>query len=398
MKINTSRRRLIKIALASSMAGSFYSQNIFANTQQAAECSLAMKAKIEDAFQNVERNESLSDDILITSADDKNGNHFLIRYHTVTGELSKWPIAIRGHGSQVTFDKDFALTISRRPGTSAYIQSLCFNDKPFQFTTTKNRHFYGHAVYADNGRYLLTTENDYINDRSVIGVRDAFDDYKWIGEIDASGIGGHELAILNDGKTLVVANGGIITHPDQPRKKLNLDAMQSSLVYLDIGSGDILDEYFLDDPQMSIRHLDVSANNEVVIACQHQAKDDVMMPMMYFHQGQNTLQPAILEDDFYWLSYHNYTSSVSQHESGVVCMSTPRGNKISFWDGERKSLIKEHYFPDVSGVAVSRNNSYFIATSGRGDIRYFHAQTLEENQSLRQKLTGLRFDNHLTVI
>ena len=49
----------------------------------------------------------------------------------------------------------------------------------------------------------------------MIGVRDAQDGYRQIGELPSDGIGPHEATLMPDGKTLVVANGGIRTHPGQ---------------------------------------------------------------------------------------------------------------------------------------------------------------------------------------
>ena len=38
---------------------------------------------------------------------------------------------------------------------------------------------------------------------------------------------------MSDGRTIAVANGGIATHPDFDRVKLNLATMEPSLVRLD---------------------------------------------------------------------------------------------------------------------------------------------------------------------
>ena len=41
-----------------------------------------------------------------------------------------------------------------------------------------------------------------------------------IGELASFGVGPHEVVLMPDGATLVVANGGIRTHPDRDRAKL----------------------------------------------------------------------------------------------------------------------------------------------------------------------------------
>jgi hypothetical protein len=54
----------------------------------------------------------------------------------------------------------------------------------------------------------------------VLGVRDATDGYRQIGELASFGVGPHELVLMPDGATLAVANGGIRTHPGRDRAKL----------------------------------------------------------------------------------------------------------------------------------------------------------------------------------
>ncbi len=56
----------------------------------------------------------------------------------------------------------------------------------------------------------------------MVGVYDATDGFTRIGEFPTFGVGPHELLLLGDGDTIAVANGGIETHPDFGRAKLNL--------------------------------------------------------------------------------------------------------------------------------------------------------------------------------
>ncbi|MGB0057672.1 MAG: DUF1513 domain-containing protein, partial [Methyloceanibacter sp.] len=98
------------------------------------------------------------------------------------------------------------------------------------FTSKPDRHFFGHGVFSADGRLLHTTENDYKNAQGIIGVRDATDGYKQIGEFSARGMEPHDVALLADGRTMVIANGGIRTHPDSGADELNLpDSLHSSM-------------------------------------------------------------------------------------------------------------------------------------------------------------------------
>ncbi|MGI8724305.1 MAG: DUF1513 domain-containing protein, partial [Methyloceanibacter sp.] len=45
----------------------------------------------------------------------------------------------------------------------------------------------------------------FANARGIIGVRDATDGYKQIGEFPSYGLEPHDVALLGDGRTLVIA-------------------------------------------------------------------------------------------------------------------------------------------------------------------------------------------------
>ena len=101
------------------------------------------------------------------------------------------------------------------------------------FAPPEGRHFYGHGFFSADGRLLYATENDWEGERGVLGIYDPGAGYARIGEIDTGGIEPHEAMLMSDGRTIAIANGGIATHPDFGRTKLNLATMAPSLVYLD---------------------------------------------------------------------------------------------------------------------------------------------------------------------
>ena len=65
----------------------------------------------------------------------------------------------------------------------------------------------------------------------LIGVWARADAYHRLDEFSSGGIGPHEILRLPSGN-LAVANGGIRTHPETGRKKLNLDTMRPNLTVL----------------------------------------------------------------------------------------------------------------------------------------------------------------------
>jgi hypothetical protein len=131
----------------------------------------------------------------------------------------------------------------RRPGSFALAFDIHDRREPVLFTTPANRHFYGHGVFSRDGRLLYATEHDNETRQGLIGVYNATAGFKRIGEMPTYGIGPHEVILLADGKTLAVANGGIETHIETGREKLNLDSMQPSLAFVDSTSGALIAQH-----------------------------------------------------------------------------------------------------------------------------------------------------------
>jgi uncharacterized protein len=196
-------------------------------------------------------------------------------------------LAGRGHGAAFRPAPAQCVVFARRPGTFAVAIDLERGEVVRRIDAAAGRHFYGHGAFASDGRHLFTSENDFAAGRGVIGIRDADDDYRQIGEFASHGIGPHEVALMPDGATLVAANGGIRTHPDNDRAMLNLDTMQPSLAYLDLASGRLQDAFGLapDLHRLSIRHLAVNGDGVVAVAMQYEGSKRDRVPLVGVHAG-----------------------------------------------------------------------------------------------------------------
>ena len=170
--------------------------------------------------------------------------------------------------------------------------------------------------------------------RGVIGVYDAERSYRRAGELPSHGIGPHEIGLLSDGETLVVANGGIATRPDLPRVKLNLPTMAPSLCLVDRRDGTLLQERRLDPAlhQLSIRHLAVGPEDTVAGAMQYEGPAGNLVPLVAVWRGVEGLHllrgpAAVLR------AMKHYCGSVCFDPSGrTIAASAPRGGIVTFWD------------------------------------------------------------------
>ena len=133
----------------------------------------------------------------------------------------------RGHSIAFHPNRSKAVVFARRPGNFAVEFDHQKGMATYRFDSATDRHLYGHGVFSHDGRYLYTAENDFAAGQGVIGVRDVNDQYRQIAELPSGGIGPHDVKLTSAGGHLVVANGGIRTHPDRAREKLNIDSMKT---------------------------------------------------------------------------------------------------------------------------------------------------------------------------
>ena len=330
---------------------------------------------------------------LISTCNDQQGQTMAAAIDSQGQIVNAVVLPARGHDSLALPQKPgHALVFCRRPDRFAleidFINGRIVNNIQSQ----TDSHFYGHGVLSKDGQYLYTTENLYAKKRGQIVVRDT-QSYQVLDRFDSGGVGPHELALMPDGKTLVVANGGIETHPNQPRKKLNLATMQPNLAYLDIASGKVLFSYAPPDNQLSIRHLTVSCKGAVFVGAQYQGRKSTIQPLVFAHNGENELQ-AFSASQSQWHKMHQYTASLLV-KGDLLCVSCPKGSHLSFWDTTTRTFIDRQNFSDVSGLAYS--NGSVIASSGKGLLKKLdNAQPISGPTSINS-LT-LKFDNHMTMI
>ncbi len=295
----------------------------------------------------------------------------------------------RGHAAAVRPDPHAAVVFARRPGRFALVLDLTRRARTRVIAPPADRHFAGHGLFSADGKLLYATENDFEGERGVLGIYDATDDYRRIGEFATHGIGPHEALLLNDGKTIAVANGGILTHPDYPRQKLNLATMEPSLALIDVETGALqaIDRLPADIHQLSIRHM-VEAPGEVLwFGGQYEGPRRDRVPLVGTFDRERGL--SLVEADPRTMARMNqYVGSVGISGDGETVVATgPRGGLYLAWDSATRSLREARDFVDVGGTAPAGTG--FAVTSGQGRF--------ERSDGEGVAIAGA-FDNHLIAL
>lgn len=195
----------------------------------------------------------------LSAARAPDGSYRLFGLDETGNILFDHPLPGRGHAAAAHPSRAEAVAFARRPGTFAHVIDCADGSLKAELISPEGHHFMGHGAFSADGALLFTPENAYETATGVLGVWDARNGYARLGAFPTGGVGPHDVKLMPDGQTLVVANGGIETHPDSGRAKLNIPFMQPSLVYL-TQDGTELERVELEHRlhKASIRHLALS--------------------------------------------------------------------------------------------------------------------------------------------
>jgi hypothetical protein len=312
------------------------------------------------------------------------GDYVLVGLDDAGAERFRIPLPARGHAAAAHPTRPEAVAFARRPGTFAVVLDCRNGDVLAQLNCPQGRHFYGHGTFDGSGNLLFTTENDYRAGQGRIGIWDARRGYVRIGEIASHGVGPHDLRLMPEG-TLVVANGGIDTHPASGREKLNIPTMRPNLTYLDV-DGNILDHIEPDHHQASIRHLSVRADGLVGLAMQWQGDSATAPALAATHRRGERLRYI---GDGAELS--GYVGSIAFSADGTqLAITSPRAGEAQVFDITTCVVVRRLHKSDICGVAASR--TMMMLTDGRG--RVFDLAKIEPRIAMHE----LMWDNHLVEI
>lgn len=295
----------------------------------------------------------------------------------------------RGHDITISREAGRGVVFARQPGTFAVVFDPTGKQAPVTLTSVAGRHYYGHGVFSPDGRLLYATESDFEAAQGVVGIYDASDGYRRIGEFPTYGTGPHEMLLMPDGVTFVVANGGIETHPDFGRAELNIETMDPSVVFIDRRDGRLVGQLRLDAGlhQLSIRHMAIDGRGRVWFGCQYKGAPGDSPQLVGYATMDGAinlieLPPGTLAD------LRNYVGSVAASADGTtVAVSSPEGDLLVAIDVEGKRPVLVETLRNGCGLAADGGG--FIATSGEGEMIGI-AGAVRDRQSF-----DFLFDNHM---
>lgn len=308
----------------------------------------------------------------------------------------KWQQALpeRAHAPIVHPNKSIIAVVARRPGFYIDLYDVDSGKRLSRITPETDHHFYGHGLFSPDGLFLITQENHYPSGQGKIFIRSVATG-EIVNQFSSYGIGPHESCLL-DSDTLVVANGGLQTHPDNDRRILNLETMQASLCFISLKTGNLINKLTLNEElhQLSIRHLDINKEGSVAVGFQYQGDkwDDVpLVAVADINSDQFQFLP--LPQDINRRLKH-YCGSVAYDASGeTLAISSPRGDLVVYWQASSWKYLTYHNFQDVCGLSPSQNPNEFLITTGKG--KRIFVNPITNDKLALARMPKWKWDNHL---
>ncbi|MEI2387262.1 DUF1513 domain-containing protein [Breoghania sp. JC706] len=336
-----------------------------------------------------------TDTFFLSARKEADGSYAVVVFTPEGKDIVRVPLPGRGHDVTLHEPSGRAVAFARRPGTFAAAFDIFGRREPTFFASPENRHFYGHGVFSPDGKLLYATENDFENGRGYLGVYDTTDGHRRIAEFDSGGVGPHEVLLMLDGRTLVVANGGMETHPDYGRTILNLPTMKPTLALIDRLTGDIIACHDLGESERlsSIRHMTIDGQGAVWFGCQFQG-DKTKRPQLVGRLSRGG-EPELLSSPMEILrGFNNYIGSVMTSRDGkTIATSSPRGGQVVYWDAESGAILGRDRVVDVCGVAPRPGNDFLIS-DGAGEL-LAAGPADGGNPSLVIRNSRVSWDNHM---
>lgn len=280
--------------------------------------------------------------------------------------LSQNPLPGRGHGFARSPKSGWLAAFARRPGNFALGLRVDGRAEPALFHAPEGRHFYGHGAFSADGRLLYAAENAFETGDGVIGVYDATAAFARIGEFPSCGIGPHEILMMPDDITLCIANGGIRTHPDYGRQKLNLASMEPSLAFVNAGDGSLVSVHRLPPAlnRLSLRHMAVDADRRVWIGGQYEGDLMDEVPLLARFDSDAGLETVPLPDDLGAL-LRKYVGSVATSADGrTLAFTSPKAGLLVTLDTRSGNPLAVRTMPGTCGVQAAGDG--FVSSSETG--------------------------------
>lgn len=292
-----------------------------------------------------------------------------------TSEPVRFAMGFLPHGFAFDPRDPRRVAVFEKKGPGACVMDVVSGVHERALEAGSGRQFYGHGAFSADGSLLYATESVLEEGgRGVLVVRDGRT-LEALGELSTHGFSPHDCALLEDGRTMVIANGG---GPFGVR-----GSPLPCVTYIDTSSAKLLEKITLPSPRFNAGHVAISARGDLVIVSAPRegvGPDETAPGAVTLRLGK--AKPKLIEQPRAIVDRMlGETLSIAIDRDGSLALAThPLGDLVSAWsmrDGASRGAIE---LPVPRGVALTLDGARFAISHRSGadtQLSFFDARTLE---------------------
>lgn len=322
--------------------------------------------------------------LVLAGARAANGQHLLAALEP-QGEVA-WlrPREQRAHDIAISNDGQVAAVFDRRPGRSAELLNVRDGSLRQRIVCDETTQLNGHGVFDASRNWLWATETRFDDNGQPSGWLSAYDLNTRVSAArqPSGGLDPHQC--LRVGPFIVVVNGGYRESPGGVTAKFLASDQPPNVSWMNIRTGEHQASNTLPDPALSLRHLAVASEGQVVVAAQSDRGVDDDTALVFVASMAGGMRPLPAPEGG-WRQLAGYVGSVAAHGNTVMATS-PRGACAVRWNLAADAPGTVTRIADVSGAGFAGNTA--VLTAGTGAL-------ISGDHGTRQ---AMAFDNHLRVV
>jgi len=325
---------------------------------------------------------------------DRSGPKFVLSVLQPASESpSLVPTGFLPHAIAVHPQEPTRMAVFEKKGPGACVLDLNEMKVERTLATEPGRHFYGHGSFSSDGSLLFCTEAYLEGHSGVIAVRDG-KTFQLLGEFPSYGEEPHECQLIDDGKVMVVTNGGGRLGKSNP-----------CVTYIDVENQRLLHKLEPSREEINTGHFSIAENGALIVVSAprvgleqtHTGGVSISVkgadgPLMTMETPEEVVRRMKGE-----------ALSVAIHEpTATAAVTHPDGDMVTFWSLEKASFLKMTQLPRPRGITLNRTGEAFYISYGENTaLARVECRTLETDvESLKENtyLSGSHLFNWLREI
>lgn len=233
-------------------------------------------------------------------------------------------------------------------GAVVDLESLT-NERPI--AASKGCTFYGHGAFSADGAKVFVVEAEDGSEKGRISVRDA-ETFEVVGDLPSHGTAPHDCVLVDEGRTLVVSNGGgRIGTSDMP-----------CVSFVDVTSGALKDRLGVPSSELNAGHLAIGADGSIAVSSAPRAGlgETTSPGGVSLRSGPTERLSTMRRPGDVTRRMLGESLSVALHPSAVAAVTNPAGNLLTYWSVKEKRLLSSVDVAKPRGVVVSRDGERFV--------------------------------------